>query len=172
MSGTIDGKLFVNIGGVTFQAAAVKIDPVYGSPAYHPELQVTNDNKVQKMYYVQLVDGTAVSYPQQPEENNANIMFSTHGDYKNPKKICFGYIDGLQITDTHKDDNYELRFCDNATVNAKRDSVTTHGYMSGPGIAYHEHERTHSEDKDKIKVIGGNNVNVNYTVGFDTFERR
>ena len=97
-------------------------------------------------------------------------MFSTHGDYQNPKKVCFSNIQGLKITDTPKDDNYEVRFCDDVNLNAKRDSVTTHGYMSGPGVVYHEYEITNSEDRDKIKVIGGDNVNVNYTTGFDTLE--
>ena len=170
MGGEVNGNLFVNIGGVSFQSAAVKKDPVYGKPTYYPELRVNNDNKVQKMYYVQLVDGTDVCYPEQKEGNNRYIGFSTHGDYQNPKKVIFNKIEGLEISDTEKSDNYELRFCDNATVNAKRDSVTTHGYMSGPGIAYHEYDITHSVDRDKIKVIGGGNVNVEYTSGFDILE--
>ena len=100
MGGEVNGNLFVNIGGVSFQSAAVKKDPVYGLPMYYPELRVNNDNKVQKMYYVQLVDGTDVCYPEQKEGNNRYIGFSTHGDYQNPKKVIFNKIEGLEITDT------------------------------------------------------------------------
>ena len=98
MSGEVNGNLFVNIGGVSFQSAAVKKDPVYGKPTYYPELRVNNDNKVQKMYYVQLVDGTDVCYPEQKEGNNRYIGFSTHGDYQNPKKVIFNKIEGLEIS--------------------------------------------------------------------------
>ena len=137
MSGEVNGNWFVNIGGVSFSSAAVKKDPVYGKPTYYPELRVNNDNKVQKMYYVQLVDGTDVCYPEQKEGKNRYIGFSTHGDYQKPKKVIFNEIEGLEITDTEKSDNYELRFCDNATVNAKRAAPWWFTTYFPPGTRFH-----------------------------------
>ena len=173
MTGRIDG--FVNIGGVNFQKDAIKVNK-YGLAVSGPDIVVTSkpDDKfrAEMEYSVTLKDGTTVTYPEQEDGKHAFVSVSCKGgNYEQPNRIFFNSIDGARITDTPKDDVYELWRCTNTNVNAKRDSVTTHGYMSGPGVVYHEYERTHSEDKDKIKVVDGTNVNVNYTTGFDTFER-
>ena len=171
MSGHVDG--FLNVGGVNFQRDAIK-ENRFGLAVAGPFIKIVSkpdeDFRAEMRYSVTLNDGTIVEYPEQPKGNKANIMFSTHGDYQNPKKVCFSYIQGLEITDTPKDDNYEVRSCDDVNINAKREEVIRYGHALGPGIVYHEYERTRSEDKDKIRVIGGDNVNVEYTSGFDTVE--
>ena len=172
MTKSVNMTGFTNIGGVNFQTGAVRKDPIYGAPTYQVDLEVTSDNKVQKRYYVELVDGPSINYSIQAGDKHAFVSVSCKGgNYKQPNRIWFYSIDGVRITDTPKDDVYELWHCTDTNVNAKRDSVKTHGHMLGPGVVYHEYEITHSEDNDNIKIVGGTNVNVNYTTGFDTFER-
>lgn len=173
MTGRIDG--FINIGGVNFQKDAIKVNK-YGLAVSGPDIVVTSkpDEKFRavKEYSVTLKDGTSVTYPEQEDGKHAFVSVSCKGgDYYYPNLIEFNSINGARITDTPNDDVYEIRHCTNTNVNAKRDYVTIHGYMSGPGVVYHEYEKNHSEDNDNIKIVGGTNVNVNYTTGFDTFER-
>ena len=170
MTERVNQPVFTNIGGVNFQTEAIR--PSFtGKPVSQPYIQMVSDDKAEKRYRVELNDGTVVDYPEQPQENNANIMFSTHGDYQNPNKVIFSNIKGANITDTTKNDNYELRGCNDTNLDAQRETTLVHGYMSGPGVVYHEYETTLSKDNDNIKIVGGTNVNVNYTTGFDTFER-
>lgn len=172
MGGRVDG--FVNIGGVNFQRDAIKVNR-YGLAVTGPDIVVVSkpDEKFKAVmeYSVTLKEGTTITFPKQEDGKHAFVSVSCKGgNYEQPNKIEFNSLNGAKITDTKNDDVYELWRCTNTNVNAKRDSVTTHGYMSGPGIAYHEYDRTHSVDRDKIKVIGGDNVNVEYTSGFDILE--
>lgn len=102
----------LNIGGVSFQADQVKT---------HHEVtntRVDDSGNVSAFttYYVEMNDGTKLSYEAQPADRKASVFQETD-------RTKFFGLSNVEITDTPKDDIYMLYGCEFTSLSADRTEI-------------------------------------------------
>ena len=150
------GSNDVVIHGVTF-----KRDQIAGP--YSVDMVAQDDGTVRRRYNVELVDGTEVSFFDQTSQN-ARVIMAKDGS------ISFDYIDGATVWDTPKDDHYNFCRCNNVNVKAKREKQVSGVFTSPSTFApVSSYAYTKSKDRDTINAVLCQNMNVEYTPGYDSY---